>query len=88
MSGKSRVLISTDILGRGIDIQQVQYVINYDLPFNEENYLHRIGRVGRFGRTGISINFVTSRDKRRMERIEEYYATNIEPLPDNIQAIV
>ena len=88
LSGKSRVLISSAILGRGIDIPQVAFVINYDLPFNEENYLHRIGRVGRFGRPGISINFVTSRDKRRMERIEEYYATNIEPLPHNIKTIV
>merc|ERR1712127_347486 len=63
-SGSSRVLISTDLLARGIDVQQVSLVINYDLPFPSkvENYLHRIGRSGRFGRKGAAINFVTSSD--------------------------
>lgn len=60
-SGSSRVLITTDLLARGIDVQQVSLVINYDLPANRENYLHRIGRSGRFGRKGVSINFVTDR---------------------------
>merc|ERR1711959_589096 len=57
-SGASRVLISTDLLARGIDVQGVSLVINYDLPLNRENYLHRIGRSGRFGRKGVAINFV------------------------------
>merc|ERR1711907_337739 len=58
-SGSSRVLISTDLLARGIDVQQVSLVINFDLPGNMENYLHRIGRSGRFGRKGAAISFVT-----------------------------
>ena len=58
-SGSSRVLITTDLLARGIDVQQVSLVINYDLPTNRENYIHRIGRSGRFGRKGVSINFIT-----------------------------
>ena len=58
-SGSSRVLITTDLLARGIDVQQVSLVINYDLPTQPENYLHRIGRSGRFGRKGVAINFVT-----------------------------
>merc|ERR1719187_2417077 len=59
-TGSSRVLITTDLLARGIDVQQVSLVINYDLPTNRENYIHRIGRGGRFGRKGVAINFVTS----------------------------
>ena len=55
-SGSSRVLITTDLLARGIDVQQVSLVINYDLPTNRENYIHRIGRSGRFGRKGVAIN--------------------------------
>lgn len=59
-TGSTRVLISTDLLARGIDVQQVNLVINYDLPNNFESYLHRIGRSGRFGRKGTAINFVTA----------------------------
>lgn len=59
-SGSSRVLITTDLLARGIDVQQVSLVINYDLPSSKENYIHRIGRGGRFGRKGVAINFVVS----------------------------
>uniref|UniRef100_A0A3B4WSU0 Helicase C-terminal domain-containing protein n=1 Tax=Seriola lalandi dorsalis TaxID=1841481 RepID=A0A3B4WSU0_SERLL len=63
-SGSSRVLITTDVLARGIDVQQVSLVINYDLPTNRENYIHRIGRGGRFGRKGVAINFLTNDDVR------------------------
>jgi translation initiation factor 4A len=63
-SGSSRVLITTDLLARGIDVQQVSLVINYDLPTNRENYIHRIGRSGRFGRKGVSINFIVAADVR------------------------
>ncbi|XP_071998806.1 eukaryotic initiation factor 4A-II-like isoform X1 [Engystomops pustulosus] len=59
-SGSSPVLITTDLLARGIDVQQVSLVINYDLPTNRENYIHRIGR---FGRKGVAINFVMEEDK-------------------------
>jgi translation initiation factor 4A len=83
-SGSSRVLISTDLLARGIDVQQVSLVINYDLPTNIENYLHRIGRSGRFGRKGVAINFLTKRDVRSMRDIERHYETQIEELPADI----
>merc|ERR1711976_840767 len=61
-TGSSRVLITTDLLARGIDVQQVSLVINFDLPTNRENYIHRIGRSGRFGRKGVAINFLTEGD--------------------------
>jgi translation initiation factor 4A len=83
-SGSSRVLISTDLLARGIDVQQVSLVVNYDLPLNVENYLHRIGRSGRYGRKGIAINFLTTRDVRSMRDIERHYETQIEELPADI----
>ncbi|KRZ71367.1 Eukaryotic initiation factor 4A, partial [Trichinella papuae] len=84
-TGSSRVLISTDLLARGIDIQQVSIVINYDIPHNRENYIHRIGRSGRFGRVGVAINFVTENDKRMMKDIEEFYHTNIRQMPADIE---
>jgi translation initiation factor 4A len=83
-TGSSRVLISTDLLARGIDVQQVNLVINYDLPREVENYLHRIGRSGRYGRKGTSINFITNQDVRRMKEVEKYYNTQIEELPADI----
>jgi translation initiation factor 4A len=83
-SGSSRVLISTDLLARGIDVQQVSLVINYDLPMDMANYLHRIGRSGRFGRKGVAINFVTHNDARVMRDIERYYHTQIQELPREI----
>jgi len=87
-SGSSRVLISTDLLARGIDVQQVSLVINYDLPQNMENYLHRIGRSGRFGRKGVAINFVTNSDVRAMKDIEKYYHTQIEEMPMDIADLI
>jgi translation initiation factor 4A len=79
-SGSSRVLITTDLLARGIDVQQVSLVINYDLPTNRENYIHRIGRSGRFGRKGVSINFLTRDDVRLLRDIEQFYNTQIEEI--------
>jgi translation initiation factor 4A len=87
-SGSSRVLISTDLLARGIDVQQVSLVINFDLPPNMENYLHRIGRSGRFGRKGVAINFVTNNDVRSMKDIEKYYHTQIEEMPMDIADMI
>jgi len=84
-SGSSRVLITTDLLARGIDVQQVSLVINYDMPGNRENYIHRIGRSGRFGRKGVAINFVTSEDTRAMREIEAFYNTQIEEMPMNVR---
>ncbi|KAJ8291280.1 ATP-dependent RNA helicase eIF4A [Rhodotorula toruloides] len=74
-SGSSRVLITTDLLARGIDVQQVSLVINYDLPSSRENYIHRIGRGGRFGRKGVAINFVTQEDVPALRDIERFYNT-------------
>lgn len=84
-SGSSRVLITTDLLARGIDVQQVSLVINYDLPGNRENYIHRIGRSGRFGRKGVAINFVTNNDQNLLQEIETYYSTQIEEMPESIE---
>merc|ERR1711916_407095 len=83
-TGSSRVLITTDLLARGIDVQQVSLVINYDLPNNRENYIHRIGRGGRFGRKGVAINFVTQDDVRILKDIEQFYTTQIEEMPMNV----
>jgi translation initiation factor 4A len=80
-SGVFRVLISSDVTARGIDIQQVSTVINFDIPINVYIYLHRIGRSGRWGRKGVGINFVTKRDIRNLRDIERYYNTQIKELP-------
>jgi translation initiation factor 4A len=84
-SGSSRVLITTDLLARGIDVHQVSLVINYDIPKqNYEKYIHRIGRSGRFGRKGVAINFVTNEDFHILKEIERFYATQIEEMPAHI----
>jgi len=83
-SGSSRVLISTDLLARGIDVHHVSLVINYDLPRYKENYLHRIGRSGRYGRKGVAINFVTRDDVRSLRELEKFYNTQIEEMPEDV----
>lgn len=87
-NGASRVLITTDLLARGIDVQQVSVVINYDLPGNRENYIHRIGRSGRFGRKGVAINFVTAQDTEMLKDIEKYYGTEVEEMPASISELI
>jgi translation initiation factor 4A len=87
-SGSSRVLITTDLLARGIDVQQVSLVINYDLPTNRENYIHRIGRSGRFGRKGVAINFLTAGDVRYLRDIEQFYHTQIEEMPMDVADLI
>jgi translation initiation factor 4A len=82
--GSCRVLISTDLLARGIDIQQVSLVINYELPIQRENYIHRIGRSGRFGRKGASINLITDREKRVQTDIEQFYHTAVLELSSSL----
>lgn len=84
----SRVLITTDVWARGIDVQQVSLVINYDLPNNRELYIHRIGRSGRFGRKGVAINFVKSDDIRILRDIEQYYSTQIDEMPMNVADLI
>ncbi|KAG6613090.1 ATP-dependent RNA helicase eIF4A [Phytophthora cinnamomi] len=83
-----RVLITTDLLARGIDVQQVSLVINYDLPTNRENYIHRIGRSGRFGRKGVAINFLTHNDVRYLRDIEQFYNTQIDEMPMNVADLI
>lgn len=87
-AGEIRILISTDIIARGIDIQQVSIVINYDIPRFKESYIHRIGRSGRYGRKGTAINFVTEKEYQILKEIMEFYNTNIEPLPENIKDLL
>ena len=80
-NGGCRVLITSDIFARGIDIQQVSVVINFDVPKSEHTYLHRIGRSGRWGRKGIAINFVTRHDGAKLKHFEEFYNTQIGEMP-------
>jgi len=83
-----RVLISTDLWARGIDVSHVSLVINYDLPNNRELYIHRIGRSGRFGRKGVAINFVTKDDIRVLRDIEQFYATQIDEMPMSVADLI
>lgn len=87
-AGQSRVLITTDVWGRGLDVQQVSLVIDYDLPQSRELYIHRIGRSGRFGRKGVAINFVTNEDVRILRDIEQYYSTQIDEMPMNVAELI
>jgi translation initiation factor 4A len=80
-NGNVRVLISTDLLARGIDVQQVSLVINYELPTQRENYIHRIGRSGRFGRKGVTINLISADEATAMEEIEKHFGIKVEELP-------
>lgn len=86
--GRSRVLICTDLLARGIDVQQVSVVINFDFPGDKENYLHRIGRSGRFGRKGVAVNFIAANDVPMMKEIEKHYSTQIEEMPADIASLL
>jgi len=87
-TGSSRVLITTDLLARGIDVHGVSLVINYELPRNYEKYIHRIGRSGRFGRKGVALNLVTDQEMPKLVEIEKFYATAIEEMPANIQELI
>ena len=84
-SGASRVLITTDLLARGIDVQGVSLVVNYDIPHIKENYIHRIGRSGRYGRKGVAINFVSPGESDTLEQIESFYSTSINELPQDFE---
>jgi translation initiation factor 4A len=83
--GGYRMLISSNITARGIDVQQVNTVINFDIPRSVDVYLHRIGRSGRWGRKGVAINFVTKMDVRQMKTIEAHYGANIEEMPAELE---
>ena len=81
-SGLKRILITTDLLARGIDVSQVSYVINYDIPSCRENYVHRIGRSGCYGRKGTSITFVTDDEQASLRELEHFYHTRMEDLTE------
>jgi len=87
-SGQIRVLLSTDLLSRGIDIQQLSLVINYDLPREKETYIHRIGRSGRYGRKGIAINLINDKEIDYLKHIESFYDTKINEMPQNINELL
>lgn len=86
-TGTTRVLITTDLLARGIDVQQVGLVINYELPYKKENYIHRIGRAGRYGRKGVAINFVLPNDAKFIRELQDHYNTQIEAMPNDLDKL-
>ena len=81
-------MIATDVWGRGLDVQQVSLVVCFDLPASRELYIHRIGRSGRFNKKGVAINFVTNDDVRILRDIEQYYSTEINEMPQNINELL
>jgi ATP-dependent RNA helicase UAP56/SUB2 len=83
----SRIMVATNIFGRGIDIERVNVVINYDMPENADTYLHRVGRAGRFGTKGLAISFVSSADDGKvLNEVQARFVVNIPALPDEIDA--
>jgi superfamily II DNA/RNA helicase len=89
--GKTRLLLTTDLLSRGIDIPQVNLVINYDLPVSKETYIHRIGRCGRFGKKGVSITMVKMEDQndvKLLNKMKHHFKLNINEIPDNIGELI
>ncbi len=86
--GNVRVLISTDLLARGIDVQQVSLVINFELPIQRENYVHRIGRSGRFGRKGVAVNLVCGDELSQMKEIERHYSTIVHDMPQDLSTVL
>jgi len=87
LDGNYRVLISSDVTSRGIDIQQVQFVINFDICKDLSTFLHRVGRTSRYGRKGVAINFITRGDVVIMKKIETHYKINIEELPRDYKGL-
>jgi len=85
--GETRVLISTDLLARGIDVQQVSLVINYELPQQMDNYIHRIGRSGRYGRKGTAINLLYGEEVQMMEELKTKYEIEVNLLPEDLSQI-
>merc|ERR1712244_53217 len=83
---KHRILVSTNLFGRGVDIERVNIVINYDMPQDSDEYLYRVGRAGRFGTKGLSITFVsTAEEEETMKNVQERFKVKVTPLPNEIQ---
>jgi translation initiation factor 4A len=87
-AGQTRVLISTDLISRGLDVHHVSLVINYDLCYDRENYIHRIGRAARYGRRGVAINLISHKDMKMIQSLERHYNIKIEPMPNDIDKYV
>jgi superfamily II DNA/RNA helicase len=87
-NGKCRVLISSNVTARGIDVQQVSIVINFDVSKCVHTYLHRIGRSGRWGRKGVAINFITQADVDKLREIERFYHCQINEFPANYENLL
>jgi superfamily II DNA/RNA helicase len=87
IKGQTRVLIATDIISRGIDVQQLSLVINYELPTNRESYVHRIGRAGRYGRKGTTINLLLPEEEGSMKDICDHYGMALEALPNDLNRL-
>lgn len=84
---KKRVLVATDLFGRGIDIERVNVVINYDFPDDSDQYLHRVGRAGRFGTKGLAISFVsTEADEEQMKKVQSRFAVEFPEMPETIDS--
>lgn len=82
---KKRIMVSTDLLARGIDIERVNVVINYDMPESSDTYLHRVGRAGRYGTKGVAVSFVTdSTEKEVLTDIQKRFVVKVEPLPEKV----
>lgn len=86
--GESRVLISTDLSGRGIDIEDIRFVINFDFPPDKEQFIHRIGRSGRFGKSGVAISFVIEEEFWKIKDLEQYYSITIDEVPENLDDLI
>jgi len=82
--GSDRIMVTTDLFHRGMDFKSVNVVINYDMPDNEDTYLHRIGRAGRFGTKGLAISFVTKDDEPLLEAVRKKFVVGVEELPETI----
>ena len=87
VKGYTRILVTTDVMARGIDVQQISIVINYDMPKHSQTYIHRIGRSGRFGRKGLAINFVVPNEMNILSNIQKTYNTHVYYLPKNLQTL-
>ncbi|HEX8617007.1 MAG TPA: DEAD/DEAH box helicase [Thermoanaerobaculia bacterium] len=79
-AGQVEIVVATDVAARGLDVEQIEHVINYDVPYDVEAYVHRIGRTGRAGRSGVATMFITPRERRMMREIERYTGTQIKPM--------
>jgi ATP-dependent RNA helicase UAP56/SUB2 len=84
---QSRILVSTNLFGRGVDIERVNIVINFDMPTSSNEYLHRVGRAGRFGTKGLAITFVSGEeDKKTLKDVQDRFEVKVTPLPDEIDS--